>query len=398
MRFLIFVLLLSFPGAAFACEGAPSSLDLVYKCLLENHPSLQYLKFREAENQARNRAARQIPNPEVEAKSSVSGESELELELRQPIPIGGRRAARKDQAQAENNLALAGDALKTGEIALSIAQSLVKLRQLEKNISIIAEARSSTATITKRLQAKSSLTPEDRTVLGLMRLYESTLTQKMRLTEAERDSLKLVIESASRISLSEISWKSEQMRKKWPPLSPLKGSVPIEVRNAQAELALVQAQALQASAEAWPSLSVGPTFKRLYKTGEDNWGVVINLTLPLWNLNSGERALTRAQAQQSETRLAAANTLETSRLDSLRITYEKAILALESAPQPNSIHSLISNSEKQFSRGLIQPNALIETYRSSLESLEVTNETELHALRSYFQYETALGHLPKELL
>ena len=90
--------------------------------------------------------------------------------------------------------------------------------------------------------------------------------------------------------------------------------------------------------------------------------------------------------------------LESSRLESLKRTYEKAILALESAPQENSINSLISATEKQLSRGLIQPNALIEIYRSSLESLEVTNETELHALQAYFQYETALGHLPKELL
>jgi hypothetical protein len=147
-----------------------------------------------------------------------------------------------------------------------------------------------------------------------------------------------------------------------------------------------------------PSLNVGPTFKRLYETREDSWGLMVNMTLPLWNLNGGERALTRARTQQSETRLAAANMLESSRLESLKRTYEKAILALESAPQENSINSLISATEKQLSRGLIQPNALIEIYRSSLESLEVTNETELHALQAYFQYETALGHLPKELL
>ncbi|MBK8202443.1 MAG: hypothetical protein IPK68_09080 [Bdellovibrionales bacterium] len=398
MRYLIFMLLLGLPGATLACENTPSTLDSVYKCLLENHPSLQYLKFRDSEYQARDRAARQIPNPEIEAKSSVSGESELELEIRQPIEIGGRRSARKEQAQAENNLALADDGLKSGEIALSIAQNLTRLRQLERNLSIILEAKSSTTNITKRLQTKGSLTPEDGIVMGLLRLYESTLIQKARLAEAERDSLKLVIESTAKVSLSGITWTSEQMKRKWPKLSPLNGSVPLQVRGAQAELEIAQAQSHQATAEAWPLLSVGPTFKRISETRQDSWGLMLNMTLPLWHLNGGERALTRARTQQSETRLAATHTLESSRLESLRRTYEKAILALESAPQANSINSLISSTEKQLSRGLIQPNALIEIYRSSLESLEVTNETELQALQAYFQYETAIGHLPKELL
>lgn len=383
---------------ALACESSPSTLDSVYKCLMENHPSLQYLKFRGAENEGRENAAKKILNPEIEAKSSVSGESELELEFHQPIEIGGRRSARREQALAENDLANINDTQKTGHIALTVAENLVRLRQIEKNLSVIGEAKTTTTNIAKRLQAKSSLTPEDRTILGLMRLYESTLIQKSRLAEAEQDSLKLVIESLSKVSLSRIAWKAEQRRKKWPSLSPMKESVPVEVRSAQAELAFALAQSNQATAEAWPSLSVGPTFKRLYETRQDNWGLMLNMTLPIWNLNGGERAATRARTQQAETRLAAANSLEVSRLESLKRTYEKATLALESAPESSSINSLISSVEKQFSRGLIQPNALIETYRSSLESLEVTNETELEALRAFFQYETALGHIPKELL
>lgn len=385
-------------GVAFTCENTPSTLGSVYKCLLADHPSLKYLEFRQAENEGRNQAASRIPNPEVEIKSTVSGDKELEVELRQPVEIGGRRAARREHAQAENSLALASDTLKTGQIALSIAESLIRLRQLEKNLFVISEAKSTTSSIAKRLQAKSSLTPEDRSTLGLIRLYESTLTQKTRLLEAERDSLKLLIETTSAVQLAGIDWNSEQRRKEWPTLSQIKENTPVEVRSAQADLALAQAQSNQATAEAWPSLSIGPSFKRQYENNENNWGLMVNMTLPLWDLNKGERAATRARAQQSETLLVATRKLETSRLKSLQSTYEKAILALQSAPQTSSIKSLISSNERQLSRGLIQPNALIETYRSVLESLEVTNETELQALRAFFQYETSLGNIPKELL
>ncbi|MBK7889988.1 MAG: TolC family protein [Bdellovibrionales bacterium] len=384
--------------AAFACDEKPSTTSAVYLCLLEKHPSLKALNYRSAEAEARLKAADQFPNPEIEVKSLVSGEKETEIELLQPIEIGGRRSARKERANAEGNLASVQDISKIGEIAFQAAESLTRLRQLEQGLVLMGDARVALTSIVKRLQAKRSLTPEDRTVLSLFRLYESTLLQKIKLQESERDSLNRMIESVSGVSLSGINWQKEPRRIKWPSLSRATESGLLEERAAQAELAVATAEAGQASGEAWPELSIGPTFKRFDETRQDNWGLKLNFTLPIWNLNGGARAFSRSKIQQAEANLQAVKVVGKSSLASLQSTFEKAIVALESAPRPGSLNKLVSESERQFARGLIQPNALVEIYRSSLESLEVTNETELRALRAYFQHETTLGLVPKELL
>ncbi|MGE3757252.1 MAG: hypothetical protein AB7H97_05825 [Pseudobdellovibrionaceae bacterium] len=384
--------------AALACEEKPSTISAVYHCLLEKHPSLKALNYRRAEAEARLEASEQLSNPEIEVRSLVSGEKETEIELLQPIEIGGRRSARKERANAEGTLASVQDTSKFGEIAFQAAESLTRLRQLEQGLVLMGDAKVALTSIVKRLQAKRSLTPEDRTVLSLLRLYESTLFQKIRLQESERDSLARMIESTSGASLSGINWQIEPRRIKWPSLSRATERGLLEERAALAELAVATAEAGQAFAEAWPELSIGPTFKRLNETHQDSWGLKMNLTLPIWNLNGGARAFSRSKVQQAEANLQAAKVVGKSSLASLQGAFEKAIVALESAPKPGSLNKLVSESERQFARGLIQPNALVEIYRSSLESLEVTNETELRALKAYFQHEIALGLVPKELL
>ncbi len=172
----------------------------------------------------------------------------------------------------------------------------------------------------------------------------------------------------------------------------------MSVRAAEAELSLAHADMAQASGQAWPDFRIGPSFKQLNETQENSLGLKVSMTLPLWNLNGGGRAFAQSKAQQAEADLNAAKRFERSTLASLKVTYEKATIALESAPKPGSLNKLVSESEKQFARGLIQPNALVEIYRSSLESLETTNETELQALKAYYQHESALGLLPKEIL
>jgi len=391
-------LFLGVSSFAFACDEKPTTVDAVYQCLLEKHPSLQALKYRGAESDARLKAAGQLPNPELEAKSLLSGEKETEIELLQPIEIGGRRSARKDQAQAEINSALVRDSIRTGEIAHQAAEGLTRLRQVVQGLTLLNEARASLTSITRRLQLKRAMTPEDRIALGLFRLFESTIVQKIGLNEAERDSLLSLIESASGRSLSAINWMNEQRRSKWPSLSVPSENATMNVRAAEAELSLAHADMAQASGQAWPDFRIGPSFKQLNETQENSLGLKVSMTLPLWNLNGGGRAFAQSKAQQAEADLNAAKRFERSTLASLKVTYEKATRALESAPKPGSLNKLVSESEKQFARGLIQPNALVEIYRSSLESLETTNETELQALKAYYQHESALGLLPKEIL
>lgn len=394
---LLLILLLGQTENAFACDEKPATSSAAYQCLLEKHPSLKALSFRDEENTARMTAAGQFPNPEIELKSLVSGDKETEIDILQPLEIGGRRSARKERANAESSLATARDTARLGEIAFQAAEDLTRLRQLEQGLALVSDAKAALTNIVKRLQAKRSLTPEDRTILSLFRLYESTLLQKIRLQESERDSLVRTIESASGISLSGIKWQTEPRRLKWPALSRASESKLLDERTASAEFDIANAESRAAVGGAWPELSVGPSFKRS-EEGRDGWGVKMNLSFPLWNFNGGARALSRSQAQQAEANVQAVRVMGRSSVASLQGVFEKAVVALETAPKPGSLNKLISESERQFARGLIQPNALVEIYRSSLESLEVTDETELRALRAYFQHETALGNIPKELL
>lgn len=398
MRLLSIIFLIVLSKDGFSCEKSPRNADEVYKCALENHPSLQPLKFREAEFEARVMTASQAPSLDIEAKTGISRQSEFELEVLQPIDLGGRIEAQKAYAQAENRLLATNDHFILVEILRSVAENITKLRQIEQSLAIVREAQASTGKITKLLRAKLVLTPEDRTTLGLMNMYDYSLSQRANLAEGEREALRALLENSASVSLAKISWEKEFSRKKWPKLSSSKETVSLDVRTAQADLTLAQAEIRQVLAGASPVLSVGPTLKHDYDQKRLTWGVMVNLTLPPSNIKRGEQALAQVHAQQAEAKIKAATELAMGKLESLKRSYEKAVASLAGAPKISTIKEVIIGVERQFSRGLIQPNALIETYRSSLETLEVIHQTELEAVRTYFEHETALGNFPKDLI
>lgn len=259
----------------------------------------------------------------------------------------------------------------------------------------MSDARNALNGIIKRLQQKRSLTPEDRTVLSLFRLYESTLLQKIKTREAERESVRRAVEAATGRSISSVDWRSGSTRK-WPSLSPASEVPSVAVRLAESELAAANADAKLASAESWPEIGIGPTFKNSSETPESSVGAKITVSLPIWGANQGARAVARTKVLRSSAELSAAKLFRPSSLASLQTTFTNARSALEGAPKPGSLNNLITESERQFARGLVQPNALVEIYRSALESLEVTDDTEMQAVRSYFQHEIAIGNVPKE--
>ena len=163
------------PQVQAAClEPLRSGIE-AYRCILEQSPNIQALKFRTEEFQALSAKAKQIPNPELDAGLQFTGEKKTEISLLQPVEIGGKRSARAEKVQAEISLLSARDLESRIEASNAALDSLIRLRQLKSESEFTKDSLSLLGRINSKLKTRAALSPEQATTLRLFSTFEKTL-------------------------------------------------------------------------------------------------------------------------------------------------------------------------------------------------------------------------------
>lgn len=131
---------------------------------------------------------------------------------------------------------------------------------------------------------------------------------------------------------------------------------------------------------------------------ETSWGAKVEFTIPLLNTNGGARQRSRAELSRSEAIVSQTRFKEASRVKVYLEQYNDVVKFLKNSPSQKSLKNSIANSLRLFSRGMIQPAAIVESYRSTLETLEAVQEKELIAYQLYWMLRSFSGEVPKEFL
>lgn len=399
MKKLIFFipLLLSSRSEAACPDPIRSGLE-AYQCILEQSPNMQALRFRAEEIQGLSDKAKQLPNPELDARLDFTGEKKTELSLLQPLELGGKRGARVERARAETSLISAKDLENRIEASNSALDSLIRLRQLRSESDLVKDSLSILERINRRLKSRPALSPEQKTALRLFSTFEKTL--RFRQLNVENEYLKAAafIEAAIGRPLTKSDSISVGSFKKWPTLDigTLSGHT-ASLRVSLAELKLAESELKAAQSESWPDMRIGPSMERQPDRSETSWGVKLGVTLPLWNLNGGGRDLAKARLKSAVAAIEATKRQQTSQFDVLQKQYASLTKVLANTEPVSEIVNSLKDSERLFDRALISPASLIETYRSTFELIEEIHRNEIQAMLIWSTVENLKGSFPKEL-
>lgn len=356
------------------------------------------LAHREVERKGRRQEAGQIPNPSIEAESAFNSEGKQTVTLLQPIELGGKRAARIDVSASENSLSEVEDQSTRAEVASGVAQSLARHRQLKTRMSLMEETRGSLENSLRRLRLKAVRTPEEKSAVTIFSLQSTLIETQILSIRRDLKEVRTDLEASIGRKLGEQEQLSSIEKKTWPILANLNNVQTFESRVAVLGTKKAESEWRMQKSQSWPDLAVGPTFERDNAKGEAGWGAKVSLSIPLFHANGGARERTQAEYQRMETLARQTSFREEENLRSLSEQYQELASFLKTSPSQNTIQKSVGESLLLFSRGMIQPAAVIETYRTALETLEAVQEKELTAFRLYWRLQSIAGQVPQEFL
>lgn len=384
---------------AHAACPSPRTAQAVLDCAVNSAPEVREAEARNAAALAGEGAAKQRPNPEVDAKGVWGGgRSRMELDLLHTVEVGGKRAARRELAAAERQAAGAASYLAKGETAVRSVAALYRLRQIDAENAIIGEALETFSRIRGQLKSRPRLAPEQAVARSIFELAEGDYKLKKAALMAEKEGLRLDLEVAIGGALS----VEELPRRKadWPVLEERQTSESPEAAQGQAVLSAGRAGTRSAEAASWPDVKLGPSLERetAGSVRQNALGLNLTLPLPLYHRNASGRQQARRTEEaariESEVRLAR---LQAERRAAVA-RYKAAVAALQDVSVPSELERKHEGVEDFFQRGLIPSSLVIEAHRQIYEFTRDWHEQELTAIRALWRVRAIDGRMGEERL
>lgn len=196
------------------------------------------------------------------------------------------------------------------------------------------------------------------------------------------------------IGLEDIKRSLPQVPKNWPALSKpgINRPSPRE-RILDADLATASAELSQAQAEAWPTLTLGPSVKMVKEGGASDqmMGINLSLPLPIFTLNGGAKAVAAAGVRVSETRRQMGLRDQELKREELVRLYEQSTKILSGSLSHQEIERRHTQAENLFTKGVIPSALVIEAHRASYELERTRHERELKTLETLLDIYTIDG-------
>lgn len=378
--------IVSATGVRAECAATFLTAQDIFRCAVTNHPYVARERARLKQGDQRLEIASTLPNPEIEARfdhEDTDGRSSLasDVVIRQPIELGGRRSARQLKARAERMSGAAEAVAVQERVTIQAVLDLYRLRQLFDERERVAEALRTFDRVARQYQRRGHLAPEQEVELAVFRMAASDYRIRESLVVSEIQSRVRSLEFATGRELDVTPKLVPAPRATWPDLN-TKADVTSfsEVLKAKSDLTEAGAEVDLASADAWPSLALGPTFTRS-GSADSSFGVAVNLTLPLFDRATGRRNFARLGVEMAGRNFDAVRTRVVNERANLIDQYRRAVESLTSVGNidPLREHAKI---EGFMERGIISSALVIESHRQLIEFLRSRHEQEIAALEA----------------
>lgn len=372
----------------------PKSTEDIISCALDFHPSMKrgMLSINSAEKLEEQ--ASQLPNPSLSGRY-VKGDdvSDLETNLNFTLEVGGKRGSRKEYARAKRSEALGYNVVTKAELKFETISNLYRLRQLRDEKKALAETIGAYAKVVDQLKKLPRLSAEQEASLTLfdIALEESKFTES-ELFEEER-KLEHFFHIATGHSLQEINDFLPAAPTKWPQMT--KSATELdspEVGKLTALADLAQKELEMARSDAWPDITIGPSFSIERDGAVENKliGFNIQIPVPVFHANGGGKAFAQSEVLRARRLVDLARVEEShERVEQLKI-YESTVRILSKTMKQGLIESKHTRIEKLYHRGVVSSSVFLESLKQKFSYLKSRNNRELtaiHALWNIHKYD-----------
>ena len=392
-------------GASNLCN--PKTGSELFRCLRDQHVESKKSKFDfESARGNRSQAGAWI-NPEVGISGIVGDNfgqktSEIQTDLQFTLELGGKISARKGRAEVEKNLAELDLKLTEDQVAVEAGVSVLRLKQLDREISSFQEALDTFSRIERQYRSRGRLSPEQEVSLAVFEVAAKDTALKLNSLYDELKALRDEILNDTG-SEQDFDWKNlnlNDFRPKFPETLDVKVDAQNSIiQRAQLEYGVAEKSLHLEQANSWPDLRFGPIFK-INTDGSDRFlsgGVGISFPLPIFNLNGGARAAARANAQKAQLE-SGRKSQEATRLKTRLLDSYKRITAHTS--KMNDIEALDRKHrrlEVLFAQGVVSSALVIESHRQLLEFLQEYHTAERTQLEILWKFYSIEGRLNGEI-
>jgi len=394
------VLLIAMPTLSWAESdlcGVINNVSQVVACAESKSPEIKRAEANLKIKKAAEGFAGQLQNPElsteyVSGASSGENQSEMDLSLAFPIEVGGGRSARKSLASFESKRAELELIKVRADVRKQTLLKLARVRQIYDELSMIQESVDTFSKLIRQYKDRPKLTPEQEVTLTVFSIAKMDYSFKRAEHEDELTKLDMDFKILIDHSISDLRVILPAKIAKWPVVSQSSEDSPL-LAIYDSDIGASRADLAKSKSEIFPSLSIGPSFKRV-TDGDQNvsqLGINLSMPLPVLNMNNGGRAVAMANVLAAETR----RDLATKELKAVREStyqqYVNSVKLLQESANGASQEERHKKVENLFFRGLVPSSLVIEAHRALVDFGKTRNERELKALENLFDIQIIDG-------
>lgn len=384
------IMLLILSTSAYAEECKITSASDVLKCAFVNNPEIMLADSNKQIAGINKDITGRLINPNLEAGVGYNMEEvdnygvELDFALTQTIENPAKRKARINRLTAEYTAAELMVESKKEMVTLQILTILNRLRQIEKEQSILNKAIGAYVSVIKSYERRPVLSPEDEVSLTLF--YSVLNNYRM-----ENNQLTMEIDQHINTLRTLMNYDIAYNKKifyyppqKYPVITDIDVTNSILLQQEKANVAIANAYLQDQKNFNFTNFSIGPYVTTSPNVQSvDTVGVRVSLPIPVYSnkktTNAGELAVSTAQYKYNAKKAELDNTFK-----QLKSRYEKGLTLLKSFNLTKSEQQLV-RTESLFKNGRLSSSLLIESHRQLLDSLRLYHQYELDTLNSLWQ-------------
>ncbi|MGZ3774665.1 MAG: TolC family protein [Pseudobdellovibrionaceae bacterium] len=411
MKYLFFFLLsfqtvFSYAKASADPCSEMSQIDQVVKCILIQDVKILDLKSQEQVASLKQGAASYFPNPKVSFEGGVGqslGDTLTQFQVGMVLPIetGGKRGNRIALAHAELDQARVEKDLGTLEVLIDAFGRILKIKELHIQETSLKEALKFVQKVSKMYQSRPHLDPEQTASKHLFELMKQQYTYKLLLIGRDEEC-----ELHDLILMTQNKIQKEDLKKiifalpapQWPELKKSSAGNSLWVQKLKSEAIVNEKKYDYEVSQSFPDFEIGPYYSQDYQGPilAEFLGLSINFPLPIFNINSGGRALAKAAMESA---IYKKKLIEIKEELELKFLFEDYVSMVE---ELNKLAPLLVKAEKSnptmnlFERGLIPATFVVESQRSHQELIMTAHELELKTLEILFKIRSIQGNLDVE--
>lgn len=401
---LILLVLLNAGTSIAASDCNITNANSVLDCALKYSPNIISANSDVSIANINKDISKRFLNPDLEITGGYSKEKDADkgmimgLSLMQTLETPTKRKAKINKASAELATATAGYTEQKEITTVQILTILNRLRQIEKEKSVLNETILTFSDIIKKYSNQSALPYEDQVAADLFKLALNNYQIENNQLIAEEKSYLANLQSILNIPIKMNKKLFFYPPKIWPRInkeSSIDNSVDIAIQ--EADVARYKADLLDAKTSSFSGISVGPYVNtRPGKLGTaDEYGIKFSLPIPIYSNKSAVSA-GKIAMQNAEMNLEAKKQALTFNFASLYEQYTKGITALKNFGIED-INRKHKQTEKLFDTGRVSTSILIEAHRQVWESVRTYHVYELETLQSLWKLYALNGKLLKDV-